>query len=191
MNLDHENYLIVDLEATCCDRGTIQRHEMETIEIGAVMVDAVTLQPVSEFQTFIKPVRFPVLTEFCMNLTSITQDDVENAPNYTEAVACFSKWFSGYDDIAFCSWGDFDKKQIAQDSRHHGVGFSIGEPHINIKTRFSEMQCLKKSCSMPAALKLAGFELVGTYHRGIDDARNMVDLLPFIFSQKKLGLTFR
>ena len=44
MNLDqYDYYLVLDLEATCCDKGTIKRHQMEIIEIGAVMVEAQTL----------------------------------------------------------------------------------------------------------------------------------------------------
>jgi len=74
MNLDRYDYfLILDLEATCCDKGTISRHEMEIIEIGAVIVEAQTLATADEFQSFIKPVRHPVLTQFCRSLTSITK----------------------------------------------------------------------------------------------------------------------
>jgi 3'-5' exoribonuclease 1 len=35
----YQHILVVDLEATCDDLQTIPRHQMETIEIGAVMVD--------------------------------------------------------------------------------------------------------------------------------------------------------
>jgi inhibitor of KinA sporulation pathway (predicted exonuclease) len=58
-------YLIVDLEATCCDNRTIPRHQMEIIEIGAVMLNRTTWEIDSEFQQFIQPVRHPHLTEFC------------------------------------------------------------------------------------------------------------------------------
>jgi len=53
---------------------------MEIIEIGAVMVEAQGLTVIDEFQTFIKPVRYPILTEFCKSLTSITQEQVDQAP---------------------------------------------------------------------------------------------------------------
>ena len=44
MNLNRYDYfLILDLEATCCDKGTISRHEMEIVEIGAVTVEAQSL----------------------------------------------------------------------------------------------------------------------------------------------------
>ena len=36
--------LIVDLESTCCKERSIARNKMETIEIGAVMVDAQTIK---------------------------------------------------------------------------------------------------------------------------------------------------
>ena len=78
MNLQHYNYyLVVDLEATCCDRGNIRKEEMEIIEIGAVMVHSESLSIVDEFQSFVKPIRHPILTEFCKSLTSIFQAQVD------------------------------------------------------------------------------------------------------------------
>ncbi|MEM6997030.1 MAG: 3'-5' exonuclease, partial [Myxococcota bacterium] len=69
-------YLVIDLEATCDDAGAVPKHESEIIEIGAVLADAFTLAPCEEFQTFVRPVRHPTLTEFCVGLTHITQDHV-------------------------------------------------------------------------------------------------------------------
>ena len=59
---------------------------MEIIEIGAVMVDRETLSIVDEFQTFIKPIRHPILTDFCKQLTSITQSQVDTAPTFPAAI---------------------------------------------------------------------------------------------------------
>jgi inhibitor of KinA sporulation pathway (predicted exonuclease) len=39
---------------------------------------------------------------------------------------------------------------------------------------------------MAQALRLAEIELQGTHHRGIDDARNIARLMPFILGIKKL-----
>ncbi|MEP0914987.1 exonuclease domain-containing protein [Leptolyngbya sp. GB1-A1] len=83
----YDYYLVLDLEATCCNQDTIKRHQMEIIEIGAVMVEAQNLNVIEEFQTFIRPTRYPVLTEFCKSLTSITQEQVDQAPGYVEAIA--------------------------------------------------------------------------------------------------------
>lgn len=183
----YKHYLIVDLEATCCDQKSIPRNQMETIEIGAVMVDGDTLTILSEFNTFIKPVRHPVLTSFCSTLTSIQQHDVDNAPSYAEAVAHFKRWLYQYDDFVFCSWGDYDKSQLEQDSQFHNIGFPIGAEHWNIKKAFSNTQHLSRTYGMAGALKMAGLELTGTHHRGIDDVRNMVKLMPYILGRQQLN----
>ena len=52
-------FIIIDLEATCCDQSSIPKNEMEIIEIGAVAVDQVTLKALDEYSTFIQAVRNP------------------------------------------------------------------------------------------------------------------------------------
>lgn len=182
----YDYYLVLDLEATCCDRGTIPRHQMEIIEIGAVMVEANTLTPVSEFQSFIKPIRHPVLTEFCRSLTSIQQFQVDRAPGYGEAIASLQAWLSAYPNGVFGSWGEYDRNQFKQDSKFHHLPFPIAYPHINLKQLFSDAQGLPKRYGMAGALQLAKLELAGTHHRGIDDARNIAQLLPFILARQPL-----
>jgi inhibitor of KinA sporulation pathway (predicted exonuclease) len=185
---EYKYFLIVDLEATCCDQQSIPREEMETIEIGAVMVDADTLSITDEYQTFIKPVRHPTLTKFCIELTSITQADVDNAPAYAAAVTTFKRWLNKYQNFVFYSWGQYDKNQFRQDSEFHQIAPPIDAEHVNLKNVFSQAQGLRKSYGMARALRLAKVELDGIHHRGIDDARNMVKLLPYALGRKHLKL---
>jgi inhibitor of KinA sporulation pathway (predicted exonuclease) len=188
MNLtQYHYYLILDLEATCCNQETIKRHQMEIIEIGAVMVEAQGLTVIDEFQTFIKPVRYPILTEFCKSLTSITQEQVDQAPGYVAAIAQLKQWLSNYPNAVFGSWGDYDLNQFKQDSKFHNVPFPIAYPHVNLKQQFSSTQGLSKRYGMAEALQLAGIALAGTHHRGIDDARNIAKLLPFILGRQQLN----
>jgi 3'-5' exoribonuclease 1 len=106
----YTHILVVDLEATCCDLKSIPRHQMETIEIGAVMVERETLSIVDEFQTFIKPLRHPILTDFCLQLTSITQAQVDTAPTFPDAINLWQPWLMQFDRTIFGSWGDYDRK---------------------------------------------------------------------------------
>lgn len=179
------HYLILDLEATCCKQNTVPRAQMETIEIGAVMLDAASLQTQAEFCIFIQPVRHPQLTAFCTELTTITQAQVDAAPLYPEAIAAFQSWLSSYSDFVFCSWGDYDKTQLQRDSDFHGLPFPIGAPHLNLKKQFSLAQGLAKKQGMAEALALAGLDLQGTHHRGIDDVRNMARLMPYILGRQQ------
>ena len=69
-------FIILDLEATCTDNRNIY-FDNEVIEIGAVKIE--NKQVIDEFQSFVRPVVNTELTEFCKNLTSINQSDVDNA----------------------------------------------------------------------------------------------------------------
>ncbi len=172
------HYLVVDLEATCDDRGAVPREEMEIIEIGAVMVDVEGLDAVDEFQAFVRPSRHPTLTDFCRELTTIQQAEVDAADPFPEVLACFAAWAETYAPYRLASWGDYDRKQFHQDCAHHRLPYPLGKEHMNIKAEFSRALGTKKRFGMAAALRRAGLPLRGTHHRGIDDARNIARLLP-------------
>lgn len=180
--------LVVDLEATCDDRNRlgnlVPKHEMETIEIGAVLVDTTTLEPVSELGIFVKPVRHPRLTTFCTELTSITQADVDGGVPFPEAAASVDRFLAGRHAL-FGSWGDYDRNQFAQDAAYHGVRLPFTRHHVNLKKRFSEQLGEAKRFGMDAALRRVGLMLEGTHHRGIDDARNIARLLPWITGRSR------
>ena len=45
---------------------------------------------------------------------------------------------------------------------------------------------IQERYGMAKALQLVGLPLEGTHHRGIDDARNIAKLLPYILGEKQL-----
>lgn len=183
------SYVVIDVEATCDDGGRVPRHEMEIIEIGAVLVAAEGGAAVDEFQSFVRPVRHPVLTPFCTGLTSITQAEVDAAPGFPEAFARLAGWIRVHPaPHVFCSWGDYDRTQFQRDCVFHGVPYALPARHVNLKQAFSDRRGIPKKLGMAAALAQAGLPLLGTHHRGIDDARNLARLLPFALGDGGPGL---
>jgi inhibitor of KinA sporulation pathway (predicted exonuclease) len=158
---------------------------MEIIEIGAVMVDATDFHIEDEFQSFVRPVRHPMLTDFCTSLTSIAQRDVDAAPAFSEFVSAFETWLHRYDDFAFCSWGDYDYRQLHQDCEFHGIPCPIDAAHLNVKRLFSERSATRKKFGLAEAIRKVGLDFAGTHHRGIDDARNIARVLPFVFGESR------
>lgn len=182
-------YLVVDLEATCDDAGAVPREQMEIIEIGAVLVAGDSLDPIADWQSFVRPQRHPELTSFCTELTSITQAQVDASPPFPEVLDAFCSWWgalvrSGHGAPIFCSWGDYDRKQFKQDCMHHGLKYPLPARHINVKGEFSKALGSSRKFGMAGALKKVGLPLVGTHHRGIDDARNIAKLLPWALGRK-------
>ena len=185
------HYLVIDLEATT-DDGTddaraVPREEMETIEIGAVLVRANTLAVEAEFQTFVRPVRHPVLTPFCTELTSITQAMLADAPSFPEAMEALRRaMLAGRWGVVWGSWGIFDDTQLRRDCAFHALDYPMPE-HLNLKNVFSAAQGRRKRYGMAKALHLCGLDLVGAHHRALDDAKNIARLLPWIVGGERLA----
>lgn len=177
MRITNDYYLIVDLEATCSDVGAVPRHEMEIIEIGAVMQSSRTFEVESEFQTFVRPVRHPELTKFCTGLTGITQEHVAAAPPFREALAAMREWMDAFHDFLFCSWGDYDRNQFNQDCEYHQVAYPFGSGHMNLKAEVSRALGRNKKLGIADAVRHLGMDFEGSHHRGLDDARNIVRIV--------------
>ncbi len=178
-------YVVVDLEATCSEGNQIQREKMETIEIGAVMLETKTLTAIDEFQSFVKPIRFPVLTEFCKQVTTIQQADIDRAEIFPTVASQLGTWLKSYPGALFSSWGDYDRYQIEGDCQFHGIETPFEDGHLNIKQLFASHRKLKRSVGMSAALEMEGLEATGTHHRGIDDARNITLLLKRVIEETR------
>ena len=167
------NYIIFDLEATC--EKDNKNFTNEIIEIGAVKVSD-GYEIVDEFTSFVKPILNPVLTDFCMNLTTIKQSDIDSAPLFKDALASFQEWI-GNDTYWLCSWGFYDKAQLKKDCQLHRVDTNWLINHISLKHQHGKKVIGKeKGVGMQAALNKAGLKLEGIHHRGIDDAKNIAQI---------------
>ncbi|GAA0188990.1 exonuclease domain-containing protein [Fulvivirga kasyanovii] len=164
------NYIIFDLESTCWKEKSGRIREI--IEIGAVKIDSAQ-NIVSEFDAFVKPIINPRLSDFCQELTSIQQNDIDKARPFPQVISDFQTWIDIEAPYVLCSWGFYDRTQLKADCSLHGVDASWVNAHISLKHQFAEIKKLRRPVGMKAALKHEGFELSGTHHRGIDDARNI------------------
>jgi len=177
--------LIVDLEATCWD-GNVEGLErkqtvddMEIIEFGCAIAQ-LDGAVVDSRSFMVRPQVHPKLSNFCTQLTTITQKDVESAPVYQDVVPKINQWLENYDFAAWGSWGNYDKNQISAEQRRHNLVpefFSL--PHINIKQQWRQGKVNSRSAGLANALKYHGLSFEGTHHRGIDDALNIARLLRF------------
>ncbi len=174
--------VVVDLEATCCDEDSVPRQEREIIEIGAVSVvrpitpeEPEDLAVLDEFQCFVRPLRHPRLTAFCMGLTGIRQEDVDRAPPFPEANERFAEWLSAQNPATWGSWGFFDPRQYRNDCRYHQapLPFLDSISYRNLKEIFMKTFRKPRSTGVTDALEFFGLEFKGRAHRAIDDARNI------------------
>ncbi|WP_375738459.1 exonuclease domain-containing protein [Pseudomonas boanensis] len=182
------HWLVIDLEATT-EEGGWPLEEMEIIEIGATLV-AADGHELDHFQRFVRPQRRPCLTQFCRALTHISQADVDSAAPLPQVWPTFERWLGKHRSrlAGWASWGDYDRKQLEQDWRRHGLNSLLaGAPHLNLKQRFAEARQLKRAVGLNTALQLAGLNFQGQQHRALEDARNTARLLPLVLPAHRQG----
>lgn len=164
-------YIIVDLEATCW-AGKYDRARMEMIEIGAVEMLRADAEPARSFVQFVRPIAEPQLSDYCTELTSITQADVDSGVYFYDALPRFLDWI-GPEPYTLCSWGMYDKHQFERDCLRHGLPFPDAfNQHLNLKAMFARWKNTPPP-GMKTAFEVLGWTMEGRHHRGIDDARNI------------------
>lgn len=175
----------VDLEATCDEVGAnesprplaVVPEQMETIEIGLVVIDLETLEVIDEFQSFVRPQIYPVLTDFCKKLTSIQQVDVDSAGTYAEIGQELGTFIARYPNAAWTSRGDYDARQLERDAGFAACPSLLeGLPHFNARKWHAGLHDNRPKSLMQTVESL-GLVWQGTYHRGIDDARNIASII--------------
>lgn len=179
--------LIIDLENTCLreDERPAGYHG-QIIEIGAAWVtpDGVVEET---FEVFVQAQNS--VTDFCTELTGITQKDVDTGLPFAEAMKALAEFASKHPGETWGSWGNADINSLNFDCAHHGVESPLkGWTHRNLKKEWSTPRRAiirerfgpkaNKQAGMQRALEIAGIELEGPHHRALSDVLNIAKLLP-------------
>ena len=194
--MKNEFLVITDLEATCWEEksikgGIYQRQNSEIIEIGALKVSLDKehyLEPVNEFDVFVKPVKHPILSDFCKQLTSISQEEVNKGLSLHEAMESFRKEMFNDSATLFGSWGKYDFNFIIEQCKDKGIACPFDtQKVINLKSLVATIKGWKKrGRGIGRTLEDLNMEFDGTPHRGIDDVRNIRRILLKVKDQLNL-----
>lgn len=178
------NYIILDLEATCWRDRSIPR-QSEIIEIGAVKINELA-ETVDEFNAFVRPQLHPTLSDFCTELTTIEQSDIDAADDFRTVISDFQDWIDLSEHYLLCSWGFYDKSQFKKDCELNRLSTNWLKHHISLKHQYAQIMQLRRPIGMGGALKQERIILEGTHHRGIDDARNISKIFLRHFNNWKI-----
>jgi inhibitor of KinA sporulation pathway (predicted exonuclease) len=168
-------YIIFDLEATCWEGNQMGRNQ-EIIEIGAFRLDHYG-KIEDEFQRFVKPTIYPVLSAYCRKLTGIEQSDIDSARAFRTAGNQFMEWIhNSGEDYCLCSWGAKDHALLVHDCRNARMETEWLDHYIDLKAQYHDFRNLSQKIGLKKALLREGIEFDGAHHRALDDARNLTEL---------------
>lgn len=192
-------YIVVDLEMNNIRQKSVARKIciMETIEIGAVMLDE-NLQEISSFKTYVKPEYNDRIVPKISRLTGITDAMVINAPKFREAFKMFTNWCMGTgDEVTIYAWSNTDYNQIMKESILKEYELS-DEEHQLVDSEWTDFQKefdghlgFERQVSLKLALEMAGIDFSGREHDALDDARNTAELLQIFKDESLFDKTLR
>lgn len=174
-------YLVIDLECTCWEYNDPNKQPHETIEIGAVLLND-QFEKIRDHGCLVLPQYNKILSEFCIDLTGITQKmlDKEGIP-FPDAIESLKKQID--QDTTLCSWGYFDKDQLMKECKNWDIPYPFSDEHINVKVEFMT-KFKKKKCGLQKACRMLHLRFNGTPHRGLADARMTAEIFKLLRVEK-------
>ncbi|NXA38495.1 ERI2 exoribonuclease, partial [Eudromia elegans] len=167
------------------------------VEFPAVLLNTASGEVEAEFHSYVQPQEHPLLSEFCTELTGITQSQVEEGVPLNICLSQFLKWIQKIQkekkilfvsDIpnpsmsetklcTFVTWTDWDlgvclhyeckRKQLRKPD--------ILNAWIDLKATY-RLFYNRKPQGLKGALQDLGIAFVGREHSGLDDSRNTARL---------------
>lgn len=191
MAIRKDKILVVDFEATCWDGFDAPEGQTnEIIEMGVCLLDPHSdpMEITDKRSILIKPTE-SVVSEFCTELTTITQKMVdEKGIAFEDACQILETEYDSRNRI-WVAWGGWDKRFLLQQCRRRKIRYPFSKKHGNLKRVFQD--CYGTRLHFAGALEMAQIEAHGTAHRGDDDAYNTARLLRHLFEVYDMNILKR
>ena len=175
---------VVDIESTCWEGDSPPGEMSEIIEIGLCELDSRSLEILETRSLLCRPVDSSV-SPFCTKLTTLT-DDMLRARGMTFGAACaLIRLHDNTRNRIWASFGDYDRHMFTKCCTRNNVEYPFGSRHINVKMLASLAFGWRREFGMKEVLRRLDLPLVGTHHRGVDDAANTARILRVILENMR------
>lgn len=178
-------FILFDIEATCWD-GYHSNGIQEIIELGALSYNRFGEENGS-FIHLVRPEINPRLSQFCKELTGITQQDVDDAAVFENVYQKFEEWVEPDVDTWFVSWGTFDLEILNEACSRTVNDASMIQNHVDLQSKYTQLKSLTPRTSLAKAVEIEEWDFEGSPHRAMPDTRNMAHIFREYIEYWKLG----
>lgn len=181
-------YGILDIEMTCdgkqengkfIDDGRMKRSQREIISVGFVVCDD-KYNIKNRYSSFVKPVSTTSITDYCKNLTGITQNDINHGKKCNNAFRDIRDMCEKYSIDYIFTFGNSDKdgiiisaKWIRKKKEKAGNLYFISEKIIDVRpTILKGINCknYRRSPSLSKIAEMLQIKMKGRHHNALNDA---------------------
>lgn len=183
------NIIVLDLEFTSVNKEHKQEKRISKYEI--IQIGAVKIGPSNKiedtFSTFVQP-EYSNVSEKVTELTGITDEMLQEAPVYKDAMDKFFDWI-GEDDAIINSWSKTDKEQLISESTlkayHNGRLDEMLDKWVDFQVVYGAMLGFKSQLSLKNAIQSVDYDFKGSQHSALSDAYNTAELLILTKNEKE------
>ncbi|XP_028305792.1 3'-5' exoribonuclease 1 [Gouania willdenowi] len=179
-NSFYDYICVVDFEATC-EEYNRSDYLHEIIEFPMVLINTHTLEIVDTFREYVKPELNPQLSDFCVNLTGITQKMVDEADTFVVVLRRVVAWLQERElgtkyRYAILTDGAWDMSKFlniqCRISRIRHPAFL--RKWINLRKFYKNFyNFYRMHMNLTLMLEKLGMKYEGRLHSGLDDSRNI------------------
>ncbi len=182
----YSRYIVLDFETTCW-KDTMKRLAdaptskmelaQEIIEWSCVLYNSTTKQIESRYSVYVKPTYNPILSEFCKELTGITQTQIDDGVTLQQAMSGFEAWLPKH-DLMMATWSDWDlSRALGREAKWKEIKIpKLLTRWIDLKAAYRR-HYKKAPQGVEGTIKELGMEFEGRAHSGIVDAENTAKIL--------------
>lgn len=144
----------------------------ELVQIGAIRVDTETLYEIDSFDIFVKPSINPILSDFFVTLTGITQEKINTeGVDFTVAWKNFTEWRDGAPAYSFGN----DEEVIKENCTLCNMSYNQEGQFHDICVVFENNGISTKQYHSSTIVRAFGKEPVRPVHNALNDARCILD----------------
>ncbi|MDF0727391.1 3'-5' exonuclease KapD [Cytobacillus sp. S13-E01] len=180
---EKQQYLFIDFEFTMPEnRANPYGFYPEIIEVGLV---SVTGQKICDtFSSYVKPVKFPILTDRCRSFLSISQDQVNGGISFKELVERLSE-FDTSQSSTIITWGNMDMKVLRQNCMKANTPFPFAGKQRDLSMEYKRFFGDQNQTGLWKAVQDYGKEGTGKHHCALDDALTTYNIFKLVENDKR------
>ncbi|KAM9329277.1 3'-5' exoribonuclease 1 [Gastrophryne carolinensis] len=171
---------IIDYEATCEEENSPD-YIHEIIEFPIILVNTRTLEIEDTFHQYVRPEIKPQLSQFCINLTGITQDIVDQADTFIVVLQNVVDWMKAKElgtkyKYAILTDGSWDMSKFLNiQCRVSRIKYPrFAKKWINIRKSYGNFYKVPRNqTKLTMMLEKLGMIYEGRLHSGLDDSKNI------------------
>ncbi|KAJ3612618.1 hypothetical protein NHX12_020886 [Muraenolepis orangiensis] len=171
---------VVDFEATCQEDNPPEFHH-EIIEFPVVLINTHTLEIEDAFQEYVRPELNTQLSDFCVELTGITQKTVDEADPFHQVLQRVVRWLQERElgtkhKYILLTDGSWDMSKFLNiQCRISRIRYPpFAKKWINIRKSYMNFYKMPRTQTrLSTMLEKLGLQYEGRPHSGLDDSRNI------------------